>query len=176
MPPHLTLKHITSLTFGLPYLSSTSGVRSTRQLLAALPAKPSPKHAAVPQVIVQATKGAEAWIEAVYSDKKKLRVDTGSDMTVEQLFRKVREHERESVRMRSRSWLLKHLHPTTSRPSLADRGTGEGSRPQGAGHLDRRKASYQHHIGHLDQLSLSHCNISACSNYNFAPTYATATT
>lgn len=95
MPPHLTLKHITSLTFGLPYLSSTSGVRSTRQLLAALPAKPSPKHAAVPQVIVQATKGAEAWIEAVYSDKKKLRVDTGSDMTVEQLFRKVRARERE---------------------------------------------------------------------------------
>ncbi|PWN25849.1 hypothetical protein BDZ90DRAFT_233863 [Jaminaea rosea] len=89
MPPALTLKHISSLTFGLPYLSTTSGVRSSRQLLAALPAKPSPKHQAVPQVAIQATKGSEAWIEAVYSDMKKLRVDTGSEMTVEQLFRKI---------------------------------------------------------------------------------------
>ncbi|CAO1616450.1 unnamed protein product [Parajaminaea phylloscopi] len=88
--PSLTLKHIASVTVALPHLANSSGARSSRLFLSSLPATPSSKHPAVPQVVVRTVDGP-GWIEAVYSDKSKLKVDTSASMSRAELFRKIEE-------------------------------------------------------------------------------------
>lgn len=88
MPVPLTLKHISSLTVAIPHLANSSAVRSSRLLLASLPSQPSLKHPVVPQVTVKTVEG-NGWIQATYSNKQQLKIDTAGAMSVEELFRKV---------------------------------------------------------------------------------------
>lgn len=89
MAGRLSLKHISSVTFTLPHLSSSSGVRSARLLLAGLPSGPSPKNPAVPEIVVKTTSGPSS-VELTYSNKKTLKVDTDQPIKFDDLLRKVR--------------------------------------------------------------------------------------
>lgn len=86
--PALTLRHINSVTVALPHLAASSGARSLRLLLVSLPARPSLKYPSVPDVTVRTVDGS-GWIEAVYSNKQKLRLEIGESFTTDELFRKV---------------------------------------------------------------------------------------
>lgn len=89
MAPPLMLKHITAMTFQLPHLSKSSGVRASRIILASLPSRPTPQLSTVPAVVVKNTSGPGS-IECTYSDKSKVTYDTEKKMKVEDLLRKVR--------------------------------------------------------------------------------------
>lgn len=89
MATKLSLKHITAITFNLPHLSTSSGVRSARLLLAGLPSVPTPRSPAVPEVVVKTTSGPSS-IELTYSNKKTMKVDTDKSIKFDELLRKVR--------------------------------------------------------------------------------------
>lgn len=92
MPAALTFKHFSSIAFNLSHLSPTLSTRSSRLLLSAIPAKPSPKYPQVPTVTVKTTDGVGS-MEMVYSDKKTLKIDLDGDLKYEDLRRKVRARD-----------------------------------------------------------------------------------
>ncbi|CAO1638307.1 unnamed protein product [Sympodiomycopsis kandeliae] len=88
MSGSLSLKHISSITFNLPHLAQSSGVRSARLLLAGIPSSPSQKNPTVPEVVVKTVTGPSS-IELTYSNKQRMKVDIDQPIKFEDLLRKV---------------------------------------------------------------------------------------
>lgn len=92
MATKLSLKHINAVTFTLPHLSTSSGVKAARSLLASLPSAPSRKNPNVPAVTVKTTPGPSS-IELTYSNKKTMKISTDQEIKFIDLLRKVSDRQ-----------------------------------------------------------------------------------